>query len=95
MSFDLNGHVTVKSVVTTSSYFFHFSDMIAIPNFAFAGMENWGLIMYRETALLYQPGASSESHKQLVSTILSHELAHQVNRNNWTLRKLLKYINYK
>ncbi|KAJ7394007.1 hypothetical protein OS493_003679 [Desmophyllum pertusum] len=53
------------------------ADMIAIPNFAFAGMENWGLIMYRETALLYQPGASSESHKQRVSTVLSHELAHQ------------------
>lgn len=57
---------------------FNFSDMIAVPDFAFSGMENWGLIMYREAALLYQPGASSEANKQLVSAILSHELAHQV-----------------
>lgn len=52
--------------------------MIAVPDFSFSGMENWGLIMYREAALLYQPGASSESNKQRVSAILSHELAHQV-----------------
>ena len=53
--------------------------MIAIPDFAAGAMENWGLITYRETALLYDPDVSSESNKQRVITVVSHELAHQVN----------------
>ncbi|XP_078360659.1 glutamyl aminopeptidase-like isoform X2 [Oculina patagonica] len=52
------------------------ADMIAIPDFAAGAMENWGLITYRETALLYQPGASSESNKKRVASVVSHELAH-------------------
>ena len=52
--------------------------MVALPDFAFSGMENWGIIMYREAALLYKPNASSEANKQRTSSILSHELAHQV-----------------
>lgn len=53
------------------------ADMIAIPDFAAGAMENWGLITYRETALLYKPGASSESNKMRVASVVSHELAHQ------------------
>lgn len=53
-------------------------DMIAIPDFAAGAMENWGLILYRETALLYKPGESSESNKKRVADVVSHELAHQV-----------------
>ena len=52
--------------------------MIAIPDFAAGAMENWGLITYRETALLYKPGASSESNNMRVASVVSHELAHQV-----------------
>ncbi|KAK7096269.1 hypothetical protein V1264_005581 [Littorina saxatilis] len=52
-------------------------DMIAIPDFSAGAMENWGLITYRETAMLYQPGVSSEGDKQRVAVIVSHELAHQ------------------
>lgn len=29
--------------------------MVAIPDFASGAMENWGLITYRETAVLYDP----------------------------------------
>eukprot|EP00057_Strongylocentrotus_purpuratus_P017247 XP_011671721.1 PREDICTED: aminopeptidase N [Strongylocentrotus purpuratus] len=52
-------------------------DMIAIPDFAAGAMENWGLITYRESALLYTPGVSSSSNKQRVCAIVAHELAHQ------------------
>ena len=52
--------------------------MIAIPDFAHGGMENWGLIIYSEATLLYKPGESSESTKKSVADVVSHELAHQV-----------------
>ena len=52
--------------------------MIAIPDFPAGAMENWGLITYKESAMLYQPGLSSEGNKQWVATVVSHELAHQV-----------------
>jgi len=40
-------------------------------------MENWGLITYRETALLIDPVASGISYKQRVAYVVAHELAHQ------------------
>ena len=52
--------------------------MIAVPDFAAGAMENWGLIIYRETALLYDPVVSSASNQQRVAVVVSHELAHQV-----------------
>lgn len=55
--------------------------MIAVPDFAAGAMENWGLITYRETAMLYDPRESSESNRQRVAVVVSHELAHQVGNN--------------
>jgi len=52
-------------------------DMIAIPDFSAGAMENWGLITYRETSLLYDELESSSSNLERVSTVVSHELAHQ------------------
>lgn len=52
-------------------------DMIAIPDFGAGAMENWGLITYRETALLFKDGISSASNKQRIAIVVSHELAHQ------------------
>lgn len=52
-------------------------DMIAIPDFAAGAMENWGLVTYRDTALLYDPEHSSNSNKQRVAEVIAHELAHQ------------------
>jgi len=54
--------------------------MIAVPDFDAGAMENWGLIMYRETALLLENGVSSETNKERVAVVVSHELAHQVTR---------------
>ena len=53
-------------------------DMIAIPDFSAGAMENWGLITYRETTLLYDPNESSLANQQHVAIVVSHELAHQV-----------------
>ncbi|XP_068951266.1 glutamyl aminopeptidase [Petaurus breviceps papuanus] len=52
-------------------------DKIAIPDFGTGAMENWGLITYRETNLLYDPEESSSSNKQRVAAVIAHELVHQ------------------
>ncbi|KAM4593085.1 aminopeptidase Ey-like [Odontesthes bonariensis] len=59
-----------------SSYPLSKSDQIALPDFSAGAMENWGLITYRETALLYNPLVSSNGDKEWVATVISHELAH-------------------
>ncbi|XP_065261043.1 glutamyl aminopeptidase [Emys orbicularis] len=52
-------------------------DKIAIPDFGTGAMENWGLITYRETNLLYDPKESASSNKQRVAAVIAHELVHQ------------------
>lgn len=52
-------------------------DMIALPDFGAGAMENWGLITYRESTMLYQQGVSENRHKERVGTVVAHELAHQ------------------
>lgn len=52
-------------------------DMIALPDFNAGAMENWGLITYRETAMLYDETSSSVANKQRVAVVVAHELAHQ------------------
>uniref|UniRef100_A0A182F8D7 Aminopeptidase N n=3 Tax=Anopheles albimanus TaxID=7167 RepID=A0A182F8D7_ANOAL len=51
--------------------------MAAIPDFAAGAMENWGLITYRESALLYVSDEATSLQQQRVATIIAHELAHQ------------------
>ncbi|XP_035507669.1 aminopeptidase N-like [Morone saxatilis] len=62
------------------------SDQIALPDFNAGAMENWGLITYRETALLYDPILSSTGNKERVTTVISHELAHMWFGNLVTLQ---------
>ncbi|XP_077938221.1 aminopeptidase Ey-like isoform X2 [Gasterosteus aculeatus] len=69
-----------------SSYPLPKSDQIALPDFNAGAMENWGLITYRETALLYDEAFSSNSNKQRIATIIAHELAHMWFGNLVTLR---------
>lgn len=52
-------------------------DMIALPDFNAGAMENWGLITYRETALLHDPEKASALNKRRIATVIAHELAHQ------------------
>lgn len=41
-------------------------------------MENWGLITYRETNLLFDSSESASSNQQRVASVVAHELVHQV-----------------
>ena len=56
---------------------FLFSDLFGIPDFAAGAMENWGLITYRETAILYNETTVPRRLKQWVAAVVAHELAHQ------------------
>lgn len=51
-------------------------DLVAIPDFLAGAMENWGLITFRETSLLVG-SHSSALEKQVVASVVAHELAHQ------------------
>ena len=51
-------------------------DHIALPDFQLGGMENWGMIAYRESRLLFIPGETSQSIQQSITTVIAHELAH-------------------
>jgi len=52
-------------------------DLIAISDFAAGAMENWGLVTYREVALLIDEKNSSAAAKQMVAIVVGHEIAHQ------------------
>ncbi|XP_063053492.1 aminopeptidase N [Engraulis encrasicolus] len=62
------------------------SDQIALPDFYFGAMENWGLVTYREANLLYDPDVSSNRNKETTATIIAHELAHMWFGNLVTLK---------
>jgi len=53
------------------------SDHVALPDFSAGAMENWGLITYREIALLVDPKSTTLSAKHYVATVIAHELSHQ------------------
>jgi aminopeptidase N len=48
-----------------------------LPDFSSGAMENWGLVTYREIALLADPKTTSISSKQYAATVIAHELSHQ------------------
>lgn len=53
------------------------SDHVALPDFSSGAMENWGLITYREIALLADPKTTTVASRQYIATVISHELSHQ------------------
>jgi aminopeptidase N len=59
------------------AYPFSKLDLIAIPDFAFGAMENWGAITFRENLLLRYPGITSKSGEGRICEIISHEIVHQ------------------
>ncbi|XP_077104976.1 alanyl (membrane) aminopeptidase-like b [Siphateles boraxobius] len=61
-------------------------DQIALPDFSVGAMENWGLISYQESGLLYDESTGSTFDKERVATLIAHELAHQWFGNLVTMR---------
>ncbi len=52
-------------------------DLIAVPDFAFGAMENWGAVTFRENLLLHQEGVVSRSAQARICEVIAHEIAHQ------------------
>ena len=52
-------------------------DQVALPDFSSGAMENWGLVTYREAALLADPATTTVASKHYIATVISHELSHQ------------------
>jgi aminopeptidase N len=61
-------------------------DLVAVPDFEVGGMENWGLILFREELLLFDPDLSTLFDKQSIALTIAHELAHQWFGNLVTMR---------
>ncbi|OWA53424.1 Aminopeptidase N [Hypsibius exemplaris] len=53
-------------------------DMVGVPDYNAGATENWGLVVYRESSLMYEPGVSTADQKRGVSAIVSHELSHMI-----------------
>lgn len=53
------------------------SDQMCVSDFDAGAMENWGLVIYRETYLLYDPVVSSVEERYDATEVIAHELAHQ------------------
>ncbi|KAG5326559.1 AMPN Aminopeptidase, partial [Acromyrmex heyeri] len=51
-------------------------DHVLIPSFIVGGMENWGLIIYSESNIIYDE-KSNPIDKKTQAILISHELAHQ------------------
>nr|ASU92546.1 aminopeptidase N [Achaea janata] len=58
-------------------YEFPKMDKVAVPDFAAGAMENWGLVIYREVALLVTEGVTTTSVRQNIGRIICHENLHQ------------------
>ncbi|CAF3134522.1 unnamed protein product [Rotaria sp. Silwood2] len=49
----------------------------AVPDFGAGAMENYGLAIYREVGLFFDEKTVSASRKQYITTVVTHEIAHQ------------------
>ena len=52
-------------------------DQISFANTAAGGMENWGCIIYTDTAFLFDPKTSGHAAKERAFEVIAHEIAHQ------------------
>ena len=81
-SLDFALDIAVRSIEFFNTYFgidypLPKCDNVALPDFSSGAMENWGLVTYREIALLADPKTTSVSSCHYVATVIAHELSHQ------------------
>ncbi|KAF8468306.1 peptidase family M1-domain-containing protein [Kalaharituber pfeilii] len=75
--------INAAKIVDYFSEIFHIDyplpkvDLLAVHEFSHGAMENWGLITYRTTAVLYDESTSDSRYKNRVAYVVAHELAHQ------------------
>ncbi|KAG4074313.1 hypothetical protein HA402_008722 [Bradysia odoriphaga] len=65
-------YALVTGVNITRFYINYFNVDYPLPKLG--AMEHWGLVTFRETALLYESGISSTANKQRVATVIAHEV---------------------
>ncbi|PFH56944.1 hypothetical protein XA68_15744 [Ophiocordyceps unilateralis] len=53
------------------------ADLLAVHEFTHGAMENWGLVTYRTTAVLFDERTSDSRFRNAVAYVVAHELAHQ------------------
>ncbi|KAI1132299.1 aminopeptidase 2 [Nemania abortiva] len=51
-------------------------DLVAVPDFSAAAMENWGLVLFKTTYLLLDPDDSALETEQLITETVLHEISH-------------------
>ena len=52
-------------------------DLVSLPDFSAAAMENWGIITFREAFLVAEPITSSQTSREFTALVIVHELSHQ------------------
>ncbi|EYC29637.1 hypothetical protein Y032_0006g3090 [Ancylostoma ceylanicum] len=52
-------------------------DLLALDDFSEGAMENWGLVTFRDSTLLYSEESGSALIKEQIALIICHEVAHQ------------------
>nr|ADI48183.1 membrane alanyl aminopeptidase 3 [Chrysomela tremula] len=76
---------------------------VALPELKVPAMQNWGLLMYRETEILDEAGKTTALSKQNIISIMSHQISHQwfgsyatLNRwsNSWLNEGFATYFQY-
>lgn len=53
------------------------TDFVAMPQLSVGAMENWGLITFEESSLMYNPDKKFTTSRALTSLIVAHEIGHQ------------------
>ena len=60
------------------SIFLFISDLLSVPDFSAGAMEDWGLISFRSSLLVFDEKFSTIENKKTGALVIAHELAHQV-----------------
>ncbi|XP_070502885.1 uncharacterized protein [Chironomus tepperi] len=59
-------------------------DQVALPQFNYGGMENYGIVFYREDALLYEKDVTTLYDKEFAAATVVHEVCHKFIGNSLT-----------